>query len=302
VTLDGVVFNSGVSGIVNDGAMKGYIILGPGQSAAVESDGSNYWSVNKPNRIRIPLAGSIFYQSELSGDDGNDGLTSSTPKYSLQQVHNFLMENVDFALNTVTVSLLSSVSASGPMAGRGRMLGQVQASSLAFDGGGTAVVSAVGGFSADDGSMFSVGNMTLSGAGIQAQHFGSLIVVLAGMKFGAVIGSIQISADFGAGVIIAGSYTINGGAGSHFAAQYGGAIGVLGSNTITLTGTPAFSSQFADADRLGVLQAAGLTFSGSATGTRYLANVNGLIDTGGGGANYFPGNAAGSAVNGGYYL
>jgi len=44
-----------------------------------------------------------------------------------------------------------------------------------------------------------------------------------------------------------------------------------------------------------------LTFSGSATGPRYLSATSGHINTGGGGASYFPGNAAGTATTGDYY-
>jgi hypothetical protein len=45
-----------------------------------------------------------------------------------------------------------------------------------------------------------------------------------------------------------------------------------------------------------------VTFSGNATGARYSALLNGVLYTGGGGANYFPGNAAGSTGSGGQYL
>lgn len=48
---------------------------------------------------------------------------------------------------------------------------------------------------------------------------------------------------------------------------------------------------------------AGTTFTGcgSVTGTRYTAATGGGIDTNGGGANFFPGNAAGSATSPGWY-
>ena len=47
-----------------------------------------------------------------------------------------------------------------------------------------------------------------------------------------------------------------------------------------------------------------MTFVGSATGARYSVDTGSVIFTGGGGANYFPGNAAGSGgttSGGGFY-
>jgi hypothetical protein len=44
-----------------------------------------------------------------------------------------------------------------------------------------------------------------------------------------------------------------------------------------------------------------VTYSGAATGSRYGAALNGVIQTNGGGATYFPGNSAGSTSVGGQY-
>ena len=46
---------------------------------------------------------------------------------------------------------------------------------------------------------------------------------------------------------------------------------------------------------------ANVTFNGSATGGRYLANLNGIIRTFGGGVNFFPGSVAGITQDGGQY-
>lgn len=71
----------------------------------------------------------------------------------------------------------------------------------------------------------------------------------------------------------------------------------------TISGTPAWSTAFvnmADVSQVGVAQTA--SFTGAATGVRYLVSANGVIDTAGGGANFFPGNSAGSTATGGQYL
>jgi hypothetical protein len=73
------------------------------------------------------------------------------------------------------------------------------------------------------------------------------------------------------------------------------------SKTITITGTPAFTGEFALARRVAAIQCNGNTFSGSATGVRYLADNNGVIFTNGGGATYLPGDSAGSTASGGQY-
>jgi hypothetical protein len=41
---------------------------------------------------------------------------------------------------------------------------------------------------------------------------------------------------------------------------------------------------------------------GFVTGPQYIAFANGIVDSGSGGANYFPGNAAGSVSQGGQYI
>lgn len=73
------------------------------------------------------------------------------------------------------------------------------------------------------------------------------------------------------------------------------------SRTITLTGTPAFSTAFAQADQVGNILMNGDTFTGSATGKRYNAVMNGVIQTGAGGANALPGSVAGTTATGGQY-
>ena len=45
----------------------------------------------------------------------------------------------------------------------------------------------------------------------------------------------------------------------------------------------------------------GNTYTGAATGTRYTLTMNSVCNVGGGGANYFPGNAAGSTATGAQY-
>jgi hypothetical protein len=94
-----------------------------------------------------------------------------------------------------------------------------------------------------------------------------------------------------------GNYTISAGANRHWFVQAGNLR--IFSKTITLTGTPAFSTEFCFSERLGLATVQGNTFTGAATGKRYTVEINGVIFTNGGGATYLPGNAKGSAATGG---
>ena len=109
----------------------------------------------------------------------------------------------------------------------------------------------------------------------------------------------QIRAADGGMIKCTGIYTISGGGSNHITCV-GGFIRVQGT-TITVTGTPAFSEAFINMGYLSVGILNSITFSGSATGVRYLVTMNSAIYTGGGGANYFPGDSAGSAATGGQY-
>lgn len=83
--------------------------------------------------------------------------------------------------------------------------------------------------------------------------------------------------------------------------------GVFGGTPSTMTMSLATSSWVAgmvEAQMTGVAIFGGITINASGTfsGPRYTANSNGVINTYGGGANYFPGSTAGAVSTGGQYL
>lgn len=151
-------------------------------------------------------------------------------------------------------------------------------------------------------------NVTISGLKLQTATSGDAlylegaatnVTMGAGMQFGSCA-ACQIDVNRNALLIPSANYTVNGSAGQHIRVQQGGAIS--GSSvTVTLAGTPAFSSFFASAEATGILTLFGWTFSGSATGQRYTANLNGVINTFGGGANFLPGSVSGTTSTGGQY-
>lgn len=95
-------------------------------------------------------------------------------------------------------------------------------------------------------------------------------------------------------------FSISGNLSAAFLTRFGGRVALNGS-AVTITGTPAIG-RFAQAQSNASIFANGMTFTGSATGNRYDVITNGVIDTNGGGANFFPGNAAGNSATGGQYV
>ena len=94
--------------------------------------------------------------------------------------------------------------------------------------------------------------------------------------------------------------TISGNAIAHVAAYDSGQIRQQ-SITVTLSGTPAFLFCFALAGRCGSLVMNGNTYSGSATGVRYVTQYNAVLLTFGG-TTYLPGDVAGRCETGGQYF
>lgn len=116
--------------------------------------------------------------------------------------------------------------------------------------------------------------------------------------FGATaVGSRQIVCSNNGLLNLGAPCTIDGNSTSWIVASLGGTVS---SNQIhTFSGTPAFTITV-QATTGGIVSITGVP-SGSATGTRYSASLNGIINTNGGGANHFPGDVAGVTATGGQY-
>jgi hypothetical protein len=128
---------------------------------------------------------------------------------------------------------------------------------------------------------------------------GGVLNVTGNMEYGACSIAQICASSFGKLSIFA-NYSITGAAGNHFFATDSGYILCEG-RTVTQSGTLAFGA-YARSDVDAVLRCPGCTFSGGTiTGTRFVVSANSVIATFGGGANYFPGNAAGVPATGGLY-
>lgn len=137
---------------------------------------------------------------------------------------------------------------------------------------------------------------TTGGSGIRMD---SAKVIFENLRFGAcAIAHLVLSGD--SGCWVTGNYSITGGSLYHIYND-GASYFELASKTITLSGNPALSYSFIRTSSGAISNVPGNTFSGLATGKRYDVLLNGAIDTGGGGANYFPGSISGTTTTGGQY-
>jgi hypothetical protein len=226
-----------------------------------------------------------------SGSDSNDGLTVGTPFLTLQK-------GIDTAATyfqggyTVTIQHAASQS---PTAGMlvskpltGNLVIDLGACTLNVTSGTCLAMSVPGKVTVQNGKF----QTTTSGDGIQVTVPGAQVIIGSSFTFNACVGA-HISIASGAYVSASAGYTIAGGAGWHIISQFG--AWASGAITITLTGTPAFGNSFIQMFG-GFASFFNTVFSGAATGKRYTVGNNGAINTFGGGANYFPGNVAGTTT------
>jgi hypothetical protein len=128
-------------------------------------------------------------------------------------------------------------------------------------------------------------------------------VSIGNLDFGPASAGFGVYVSAGAFVRPVANYTISGSCQAHILAARGGGVMNPGSAiTVTLTGTPNFGQAFAVATEASVARIYNITFSGSATGKRYEATLNGVLNVAGNGTNYLPGNSAGTTATGGQYI
>ena len=145
-------------------------------------------------------------------------------------------------------------------------------------------------------SSWTVRYMKVVGGDVGLQASAGATLAFNNIDFGAV--TYHMLALSNATLVCTGNYTISGSAVVHFFLQVAGVIMVSG-RTITITGTPAFSSAFLNAQSGSACSIVSNTFSGSATGARYNVTGNSVASTG---AATLPGGTAGTTATGGQYL
>ena len=254
-----------------------------------------------------------YYVDTTNGNDSNSGLAAGSGNAfkTIQKAYDVIAGKLDLAGYTVTIQIADGTYA--PSSGINALL-----VSKPWTGGGSIVVQ--GNSSTPANVVLSTtsadvirvtaplpGILTLkdfklqtatSGGGILLQAAGT--IQFGNLNFGACTGDHYTTGAAGAFIKAISNYSITGGANRHALATNPSSI-VASAITISLTGTPTFVA-FAQASGCSVMDWSGTTFSGSANGQRYSALLNGVIYTGGGGANFFPGSTAGATSSGGQYL
>ncbi len=256
-------------------------------------------------RVRL-TANTNFYVNASTGNDSNNGLTSGTAWATLQNAYDVVRKNYDLSGFVATINVASGTYAA--LNAQGPCVGTTAPASVIFSGSGATVSTSTGSacFSAQTGAQYSVSGFTVvcstnGGSGIAAVGGGSILSLGASMVFGACSGSHMLASG-GGQILGTANYSITGSAGAHMNAANGGAVSVGSSLSVTLTGTPTFSTAFALATGLSQINSGGNTYTGSANGTRYNVASNAMVNTASGGSSYFPGGAAGITGTGGIYI
>lgn len=163
-------------------------------------------------------------------------------------------------------------------------------------------------FRGTGGAQFTVQGvkMSVSGTGNAVQAESGAFLFVGFDDFGVMTSGSHIS-NAGGVVYLTGSYSITGGAIDHLSGT-GGITEIepgLSPIVITCVGSPVFSGAFASVSLPSTIQypSTQVSFSGCSgvTGQRYACSLNGVINTGGAGSSFFPGNSTASCTSGGQY-
>ena len=251
---------------------------------------------------REVLTANRTYYVRTDGSNSNTGLANSAGGafLTLQKAID-TVGGLDVSIFNVTISVQA-----GTYTGANTLKNFAGAGRCTIEGvGATTIVSTTGDCFTLDGvrSLWTIKDLKAqSSAGFHVSLFNGSIVVLSGVEHGTA-GILHIYCSNNSIVSVIASYTISGSAAAHYYAELGGLIYVSGGITVTLTGTPAFTT-FADIHNGGRLRfPSSSSFSGAATGTRCAVTMNSIVTGTGTAANgsFFPGNAAGSTATGGQF-
>ena len=270
------------------------------------------WGFNTGDGAAIPLVkglvvqrlglsdNQIFYVSSTIGNDNANGLSPATQWATLQHAWNTIASYYDLNGFTATIQLADGTYSTNFVASLPIMTGFVVITGNATTPTNV-VLSGTFPIVADQGTQFTVENVSSAVTNsftILAQYGG--VIIYKNVAFGPLTSGVHVCAQHGGVVNGTANYSITGGAVNHWLASSGGRI-TVDNQTITLTGTFAFSGAFAGIQDVGTIEAIGNTYSGG-TVTGYTISVyfNGVINTAGGYAS-IPGSLGIASGNGGQY-
>jgi hypothetical protein len=247
---------------------------------------------------RTYLTADKTYYVRTNGSDANNGAanTAGGAWLTLQYAVNWLSRNVDGGGYTITLSV-----GTGTYTENCSISAIVGCKRLVLQGEDLDLNSTViYGVSSTMSMPITVSYMKLTGGtyGVLANGPGTEIVV-DNVEFGtATTAHIQLAQG---GSVLIDEVTVSDDAPKFIAAREMGRTQFIGTATVTLTGTPNFSSAFVDAQRMSYTQFSNVTFVGTATGKRYSGADNSVIWTNTADTTFLPGNSAGTLTNGAVY-
>lgn len=286
----------------------------------VSPDGTAWFDAIKINRgdgkvtfvanggPRDVLQANRTYYVRTDGSDSNTGLanTSGGAFLTIQKAINVALGTLDLGGYNVTIQVGSgtytgAISFASAQVGAGqiKIAGDTTTpSNVHINVTGAAAISVDGA-----GCRLFVEGVKLTATSGIAQLYaknGGFIRTTGKNEFGACNAGHRMCADLNSVIEAIAPEVISGtAAGAHYLAGTGGAI-FCQSATWTASGTAA-QAAFANAGVCGAIYGFANSASGTFAGARYSATLNGVIQTNGGGANYFPGSSAGSTATGGQY-
>ena len=263
-----------------------------------------------------------LYVDSTNGSDSNNGLAPGTGHafLTIQKAYDVLANTYDLAGFTATIQLANGTYNSGLITAKG-VVGSNGPSSVVIQGSsspGNVIVSTastdafgIGEVISGAGTSSSGAQLTIAGIKITTTGSGHNAINVSGGGSGVIVGVTGFPVEFGtcgqdhivgnhgAWIIAGANNTVSGNAIIHVAALSNSVVALHGT-TETLTGTPTFT-YYAYAETGGALYLDNMTWVGSAAGTRYFANLLGVIYANGA-ATYLPGNSSGVQLQGGFYL
>lgn len=262
------------------------------------------------------LSANRTYYVSTTGNDSNTGLTVGAPFLTPQKAMDVVANSIDNGGYDVTVQLADGVYAnyiilktfvgSGSVIFNGNAASNVNVT-LAGSGNGIHTIDGTsGGVGYPIFGKFTFQNMYLRASNAHVCYVtghGTCVKFGTGVYFHTVTAAFgHLIAQFGGQITVTGPIYIAAGCALFAYAANRGVIRMDSAN-ITLINTPQFTGAFVYADSIGLIYAPSIAWTGSGLGPRYNVSSGAVINSGGAGANYFPGNQAGvnSVPNPGFY-
>jgi hypothetical protein len=301
----GLLSLSAGSGATIKGSLpfNGFLYLGPGQTLQIQSDGSNYWPIGVPAHVKLG-ANTTINVATTGNDSTGNGTTA--PFLTTAKAWAFAQAKLDLNGFVLTIQHAAGTYSVNTTL-RGTITGQGGPETVILQGDTTTptnvnIPGTGSGVSItiEGGALCQVQGFNITSSGGQGLYVGAAAVVnFQQCQLGVISGAALASSGGCATLRLTGNYTTTGNKGVEWNANGGGRIVVAANITITVSGTPAYATCFAFAQNGGVIfHDFTATFSGSATGTRWSAQMNGVIQSGG---TTFPGNVGGTALTGGQF-